>query len=183
MSRKEEMRLMIDKVGLREFEKMSGLSLFEILRYTNYPIDNPIIMYDVVQEYFEGINNKFPGYITYKEYTIDYDRFEGLVTWSDVQYVEKHGGGTSFEFYVTPFFNGTSIIPITLSALWMENVDETEPMNVIDEVDDYYKIIEVNHKEISGLDKFLEWLKTDYLETACRGIRKLKAEIIKYEKL
>ena len=47
----------------------------------------------------------------------------------------------------------------------------------------YYKIIEVNHKEISGLDKFLEWLKTDYLETACRGIRKLKAEIIKYEKL
>ena len=183
MTRKEEMKLMIDKVGLREFEKMSGLSLFEILRYTNYPIDNPIIMYDVVQEYFEGVNNKFPGYITYKEYTIDYDRFEGLVTWSDVQYVEKHGGGTSFEFYVTPFFNGTRIIPITLSALWMENVDETEPMNVIDEVDDYYKIIEVNHKEISGLDKFLEWLKTDYLETACRGIRKLKAEIIKYEKL
>lgn len=44
-------------------------------------------------------------------------------------------------------------------------------------------IIEVNHKEISGLDKFLEWLKTDYLETACRGIRILKAEIIKYEKL
>ena len=33
MSRKEEMRLMIDKVGLREFEKMSGLSLFEILKY------------------------------------------------------------------------------------------------------------------------------------------------------
>ena len=49
MNRKEKMRLMIDKVGLREFVKMSGLLLFEILRYTNYPIDNPIIMYDVVQ--------------------------------------------------------------------------------------------------------------------------------------
>jgi len=183
MNRKEEMMSMIDRVGLREFEKMSGLSLFEILRYSNYPIDNPIIMYDVVQEYFEGVNNKFPGYINYKEYTIDYDRFEGLVTWSDDAYVEKHGGGISFEFYVTPFFNGTSIIPITLSGLWMENVDESEQMNVIDEVDDYYKVIEVNHKEISSLDKVLEWLETDYLDISCREIRKLKAEIIKYEKL
>ena len=183
MNRKEEMMSMIDRVGLREFEKMSGLSLFEILRYSNYPIDNPIIMYDVVQEYFEGVNNKFPGYINYKEYTIDYDRFEGLVTWSDDAYVEKHGGGISFEFYVTPFFNGTSIIPITLSGLWMENVDESEQMNVIDEVDDYYKVIEVNHKEISSLDKVLEWLETDYLDISCREIRKLKVEIIKYEKL
>jgi len=183
MNRKEKMMSMIDKVGLREFEKMSGLSLFEILRYSNYPIDNPVIMYDVVQEYFEGVNNKSPGYINYKEYTIDYDRFEGLVTWSDDAYVEKHGGGISFEFYVTPFFNGTSIIPITLSGLWMENVDESEQMNVIDEVDDYYKVIEVNHKEISSLDKVLEWLETDYLDISCREIRKLKAEIIKYEKL
>ena len=183
MNRKEEMMSMIDRVGLREFEKMSGLSLFEILRYSNYPIDNPVIMYDVVQEYFEGVNNKYPGYINYKEYTIDYDRFEGLVTWSDDAYVEKHGGGISFEFYVTPFFNGTSIIPITLSGLWMENVDESEQMNVIDEVDDYYKVIEVNHKEISSLDKVLEWLETDYLDISCREIRKLKAEIIKYEKL
>lgn len=183
MSRKEEMMLMIDKVGLREFEKMSGLSLFEILRYTNYPIDNPDIMFDVIQEYFEGVNDKYPGYITYKEYTIDYDRFDGLVTWSDVNYVEKHGGGTSFEFYVTPFYNGTSIIPITLSALWIENIDETEPMNVVDVVGDYSKIIEVNHKEISGLDKLLEWLKTDYLEITCREIRRLKAEIIKNENL
>lgn len=183
MSRKEEMMLMIDKVGLREFEKMSGLSLFEILRYTNYPIDNPDIMFDVIHEYFEGVNDKYPGYITYKEYTIDYDRFDGLVTWSDVNYVEKHGGGTSFEFYVTPFYNGTSIIPITLSALWIENIDETEPMNVVDEVGDYSKIIKVNHKEISGLDKLLEWLKTDYLEITCREIRRLKAEIIKNENL
>ena len=183
MSRKEEMMLMIDKVGLREFEKMSGLSLFEILRYTNYPIDNPIIMFDVIQEYFEGVNDKYPGYITYKEYIIDYDRFDGLVTWSDVNYVEKHGGGISFEFYVTPFFNGTSIIPITLSALWIENIDETEPMNVIDEIDEYNKIIEINHKAISGLDNFLEWLETDYLEISCREIRRLKAEIIKNENL
>lgn len=183
MSRKEEMMLMIDKVGLREFEKMSGLSLFEILRYTNYPIDNPDIMFDVIQEYFEGVNDKYPGYITYKEYIIDYDRFDGLVTWSDVNYVEKHGGGPSFEFYVTPFYNGTSIIPITLSALWLENIDETEPMNVIDEVDEYYKVIEVNHKAISGLDNFLEWLETEYLEIACREIRRLKAEIIKNENL
>jgi hypothetical protein len=97
--------------------------------------------------------------------------------------VEKHGGGPSFEFYVTPFFNGTSIIPITLSALWLENIDGTELMNVIDETDEYNKIIEINHKAISGLDNFLEWLETDYLEIACREIRRLKAEIIKNENL
>lgn len=56
-------------------------------------------------------------------------------------------------------------------------------MNVVDEIGDYSKIIEVNHKEISGLDKFLEWLKTDYLEISCREIRRLKAEIIKNKNL
>jgi hypothetical protein len=56
-------------------------------------------------------------------------------------------------------------------------------MNVIDETDEYNKIIEINHKAISGLDNFLEWLETDYLEIASREIRRLKAEIIKNENL
>ena len=184
MNRKEQIRSMIDSMGVFEVSKIIGLPVFDLIKYSDYPI-NPTIIYEVIQEYFTEVKQRPGGRIYYKEFSIYYEKFEGVVVWNDGNYVDSHGGGTSFQFYATPFWDGLSIIPINLTDVYVDNIDGDEPMSIIDEIgeENYYDYIDIDYKKFDSLDKLIKWLETDYLELTYNQIKKIRSKVINEYKL
>jgi len=180
MNRKEQIRSMIDSMGVFEVSKIIGLPVLDLVKYSDYSINIPTIIYEVIQEYFTEVKQRPGGRIYYKEFSIHYDEYEGVVVWNDGVYVDSHGGGESFEFYATPFWDGLSIIPINLTDVYVDNIDGDEPMSIIDEIDveNYYDYIDIDYKKFDSHDKLIKWLETDYLELTYNQIKKIRSKVI-----
>ena len=116
MDKKEALRKKIDKYGLEQVGKILHMSTTKLVRYCDYPVDNIEIIYELLLDLYDDLHNRPGGYFAYKEFSIHYDRFEGLLIWNNGGYVENNGGGVSFEFYATPFYNAEPMVPITLSS-------------------------------------------------------------------
>lgn len=174
------LRSKIDKFGLEQVGKILHMSTSQLVKYSDYPVDNPVIMFEILLDLFQDIHNKPGGYLQYKEFSIHYDRFEGLLTWNNGGYVENNGGGVSFEFYATPFYNGESKVPIALFNVWADNIDGDEPMEITDEInDEYYDSYSVDYKQLDSVDKLFEWFHTIYLPRTYYKIYDMMSEIIK----
>ena len=187
MNRKGKLRQRIDDVGIVELSSAMGLSLIELLKYSEYPFNSNKILHLIIYEILEGINTRPGGEIYYKEYRIYYDRFDGLLIWdSTLGFVKNNGGGVSFEFYATPFYNAEPMVPITLSSVWIGNVDSGEPMNISDEIyaiDDYYTSYKVDDSGFKTVDDVENWFKHSYLPKTYFEIRKLSDRVVEENKL
>ena len=178
------LRSKIDEFGLEQVGKILHMSTSQLVKYSDYPVDNPVIMFEILLDLFQDIHNKPGGYLQYKEFSINYDRFEGLLTWNNGGYVENNGGGVSFEFYATPFYNGESIVPIALFNVWADNIDGDEPMEITDEInDEYYDSYTVDYKQLDSVDKLFEWFHTIYLPRTYYKIYDMMSKIIKNNNL
>lgn len=174
------LRSKIDEFGLEQVGKILHMSTSQLVKYSDYPVDNPEIMIEILLDLFQDIDNRPGGYLYYKEFSIHYDRFEGLLIWNNGSYVENNGGGVSFEFYATPFYNGEPMVPITLSAVWIDNIDGGEPMEIIDEIDDeYYDSYRINYEQLDSVDKLFEWFHNIYLPKTYFRISVMMKKIIK----
>ena len=184
MNRKEKLRQRIDDVGIVELSSAMGLSLIELLKYSEYPVNSNKIVHLIIDEILEGINTRPGGEIYYKEYRIYYDRFDGLLVWDNGEFVKN--SGVSYEFYATPYYDGGPTVPITLSSVWIGNVDSGEPMNISDEIyaiDDYYTSYKVDDSGFKTVDDVENWFKHSYLPKTYFEIRKLSDRVVEENKL
>jgi hypothetical protein len=176
MDKKELLRSKIDEFGLEQVGKILHMSTSQLVKYSDYPVDNPEIIFEIMLDVFLDIDNKPGGYIHYKEFSINYDKFDGLLTWNNGLYVENNGGGVSFEFYATPFYNAEPKVPINLSNVWVDNIDGDEAMDITDEIenfDEYYDFFKVDYKQLDSVDKVVEWFYNVYLPKTYQCITKL----------
>lgn len=184
MDKKESLRKKIDRFGVKEVSKILKMSVSQLLMYCDYPINSPDLIYQVIMDFFEEVTHKPGGYYTYKEYSISYDRYEGLVVWDDEEFVTRHGGGPSFEYYATPFYNEQSGIPITLASVFDDDFDNGGRMDLTDIVgSDWYVYIDVDYTKLNSVEKIRNWLETEYLELTYHKINKLRDNIIEYNNL
>jgi hypothetical protein len=184
MDKKEALRKKIDKYGLEQVGKILHMSTTKLVRYCDYPVDNIEIIYELLLDLYDDLHNRPGGYFAYKEFSIHYDRFEGLLIWNNGGYVENNGGGVSFEFYATPFYNAEPMVPITLSSIWIDNIDGGEAMEISDEIDDeYYDSYRVDYKQLNSVDKLIEWFHNIYLPRTYYKIYDMMSEIIKNNNL
>ena len=184
MDKKEKLRKKIDQFGFEEVSKILKMSIYELLIYSDYPIDSPYLIYLVCQEFFEDITYRPGGQFKYKEYTISYDRYEGLTVWDDDEFVTGHGGGPSFMYYATPFYDGQSVIPITIANVYDDDFDSGKRMDITDIVgDDWHTQIDVDYTKLNSVEKVRNWLETEYLSLTYHKINKLRDDIINYNNL
>lgn len=177
MGKTEFLRDKINEFGLEQIGKVLRMSTTELVRYSDYPVDNPIIMFDILSDLYQDIHKRPGGYLQYKEFSIKYE--DGLLVWNNGVYVENNGGGVSFEFYATPFFNGESIVPIALNGVWVDNIDGGDTMEINDEIDDDYDFYRVDYKQLDSVDKLIEWFRTIYLPKTYFRISDMMKKIIK----
>ncbi len=187
MDKKELLRSKIDKFGLEQVGKILHMSTSQLVKYSDYPVDNPEIMFEILLDVFQDIDNRPGGYLYYKEFSINYDKFEGLLIWNDGGFVQNNGGGVSFEFYATPFYNAEPMVPITLASVWTDNIDGDEAMEITDELDrfadEYYDSYSVDYKQLDSVDKLIEWFHNIYLPRTYYKIYDMMSEIIKNNNL
>jgi len=187
MDKKESLRSKIDKFGLEQVSQILHMSKIKLARYSDYPVDNIEIIYDLLLDLYKEMYNRPGGNFMYKEFSISYDNFDGLLIWNNGHFVQNNGGGVSFEFYATPFYNAEPIVPITLSNVWIDNIDnidDGEAMEIIDEIDDeYYDSYRVDYKQLDSVDKLIEWFHNIYLPRTYDRIYGMMSEIIKNNKL
>ena len=181
MTKKEKLKLQIEKYGIEDVSKFIGEPMYKLLKYCDYPVETIDIIHEILNEYFREINYLPGGYMTYNEFTLSYNSFEGTILWNNGFYVENNGGGVSFEFYATPFWDGLSIIPINVSDVWIENMDSGEPMSIFDEIDEgsYYENIDIDYKKLNTVDKVFEWFETEYKPQTYDKIKELIEQIRK----
>jgi len=176
MDKKELLRAKIEKFGLEQVGKILQMSTSQLVKYSDYPVDNPEIIFEIMLDLFQDIDNKPGGYIHYKEFSINYDKFDGLLTWNNGSFVQDNGGGVSFEFYATPFYNAEPKVPINLSNVWVDNIDGDEAMDITDEIenfDEYYDFFKVDYKQLDSVDKVVEWFYNVYLPKTYQSIKRL----------
>jgi len=187
MDKKESLRSKIDKFGLEQVSQILHMSKIKLARYSDYPVDNIEIIYDLLLDLYKEMYNRPGGNFMYKEFSIHYDKYEGLLIWNNGHFVQNNGGGVSFEFYATPFYNAEPMVPITLSSVWVDNIDGGQPMEISDEIDrhaeEYYDSYGVDYKQLDSVDKLIEWFHNIYLPRTYDRIYGMMCEIIKNNKL
>jgi len=180
MDKKETLRKKIDEFGLEQVAKILHMSIIKLVKYSDYPVDNIEIIYDLLMDF---VNNRPGSYFSYEEFSIHYDKYEGLLIWNNGGYVENNGGGVSFEFYATPFYNREPMVPITLSSVWIDNIDSGQSMEISDEIDrhaeEYYDSYRIDYKQLDSVDKLIEWFHNIYLPRTYDRIYGVMSEIIK----
>lgn len=161
MNMKEKIYKLIDEYGLSKTQKMLGLPISKIIQISNYPI-NCEIAYEIIISLFE--EKKLPE--NYKEFTVEYQRFEGTVMWrsSDSQ--------MTIEVYATPFWEGECKVPINIINIWYDGQEMDWGI-----LDDFYKNFRVM-KGFKDIDDLTEWMKKSYYPKVYEEIIKSKNEII-----
>jgi hypothetical protein len=182
MDKKALLRKRIDEKGLDNVSKLIRMPVFQLIDFCDYPINTPKVIHEILYSYFKTISDLPGGGIYYKEYAIRYENFEGLLTWNDGLFVDKNGGGISFEIYATPFYDGEPVVPIAISNVWGDNIDGDDVMILTDEIpdiDDYYSVYPVDYKKLDSGEKIMDWFKNVYLPKTYQEIRKLTDKLSK----
>lgn len=182
MDKKALLRKRIDEKGLYNVSKLTRIPALKLVEICDYPINTPTVINEILYSYFMTITDLPGGSIYYKEYSIRYDNFEGLLTWNNGLFVDSNGGGVSFEIYATPFYDGEPVVPIAISNVWGDNIDGDDVMILTDEIpdiDDYYSVYPVDYKKLDSGEKIMDWFKNVYLPKTYQEIRKLTDKLRK----
>ena len=179
------LRSKIDEFGLEQVSNILHMSISQLVNYSDYPVDNPDIIYNLLLGILEEIDNRPGGYLPYKEFSISYDKIDELLIWNNSGYVENNGGGVSFEFYATPFYNAEPMVPITLVGVWVDNIDGGDAIEISGEIDDdyYSSNYSVDYEQLDSVDKLIEWFYNFYLPKTYNRISFMMKNIIKNNKL
>jgi hypothetical protein len=146
----------VDKYGVYNATEIIGISLTEIVKLTNHPIDNSLA-YRLIYENF--INEKLKR--KYKEFKLSME-YGDLVSWFG-QFENGPFGSDNveqFSVYATPFFEEGKTTPIEIS--WYDLLKDDGSVISIENEGKYF--YELKHKtEFESIDELFEWYDNFYL--------------------
>jgi len=143
--------------GLWEASVIAGLDMIDLVSKSGIKINSDIAYRIIVELYSD---EKLPT--SYKEFTLDYSRFDGTLVWVGKFDVNIKGEKITehLSIYATPFWDGQEIIPFNLMSF--NFYDENGEEMGYDDNSDYYRFIEVRD-EFDTVKDLLEWFKNFYL--------------------
>jgi hypothetical protein len=147
----------IDKYGIHETSEMFGLSLTEIVRITNRPID-PFLAYLLLHENF--INKKLQR--KYKEFKLNIE-FGSTISWF-CQLDNGHFGKDKVEqffIYATPFWDSSEYTPIEISDYDLLDKNDGSVISIEGQGNYYYELKDKTHFE--SLEELFDWYDNFYL--------------------
>ena len=153
----ETIKKYVDNYGVYKASEIIGISLTEIVKLTNHPIDYKLA-YHLIYENF--INKKLKR--KYKEFELSME-YGDLISWFG-QFESDYFGSDKveqFSIYATPFFEEGKTTPIEIS--WYDLVDQNDGSVIsIENEGKYY--YELEHKtEFESVDELFEWYNNFYL--------------------
>jgi len=147
----------VDKYGIYKAPEIIGISLTEMVKLSNHPIDNKLA-YHLIYENF--INEKLKR--KYKEFKLSME-YGDLISWfGQIEY--GHFGPDKveqFSAYATPFFEEGETTPIEISWYDLLDQDDGSVISIENEGKYYY---ELKHKtEFESIDELFDWYDNFYL--------------------
>jgi len=154
MSKIEKIQKLIDRHGLTDASKISGLPRYELIRICDYPINHEIantILWDLMYD------NLIPK--TYKNSTI-YVSVDGVFYWTT-----KFVDGTNkveITSMATPFWDGGKTTPVEGEWILITNIENDEKVHDQELYGEYFDEL-VSRVEFDGIEDLLTWFKHFYL--------------------
>jgi hypothetical protein len=147
----------VDKYGIYKAPEIIGISLTEMVKLSNYPIDSKLA-YHLIYENF--INKKLKR--KYKEFKLSME-YGDLISWFGQFETDYFGSDKveQFSIYATPFFEEGKTTPIEIS--WYDLLDQGDGSVIsIENEGKYYH--ELKHKtEFETIDELFDWYNNFYL--------------------
>ena len=147
----------VDKYGIYKAPEIIGISLTEMVKLSNHPIDSKLA-YHLIYENF--INKKLKR--KYKEFKLSME-YGDLISWFGQFETDYFGSDKveQFSIYATPFFEEGETTPIEIS--WYDLLDQGDGSVIsIENEGKYYH--ELKHKtEFESIDELFEWYDNFYL--------------------
>jgi hypothetical protein len=144
---------LINDVGLKQTSEMVGISLFELVKYTNCYIDTE--MADLIIG--EIIRNRILPKI-YENCELYYDTFSGTLEWEC-----KWDGSDEYTYtYATPFWDGQDGIPVETNSYSIKIGGSNLTLDDIDN-DLKFNFISWKQNGFENIDSYIEWFENFYL--------------------
>jgi hypothetical protein len=153
----QSMNRYVDKYGIHETSEMFGLSLTEIVKITNRPI-NSFLAYLLINENF--INKKLQR--KYKEFKLNIE-FGSTISWF-CQLDNGHFGKDKVEqffIYATPFWDSSEHTPIEISGYDLLDKNDGSVISIHGDGNYYYELKDKTHFE--SLEELFDWYDNFYL--------------------
>jgi hypothetical protein len=146
----------VDKYGIYKAPEIIGISLTEMVKLSNHPIDSKLA-YHLIHENF--INEKLKR--KYKEFKLSME-YGDLISWFG-QFENGPFGSDNveqFSIYATPFFEEGITTPIEIS--WYDLLLADGSIISIENEGKYY--YELEHKtDFESIDELFDWYDNFYL--------------------
>lgn len=174
---KEKVLDLIEKRGLNKTAQIFGKSVIDLYRDFNLPITDRHLCNTLAIEIV-----KSPEYKKrYEEYDISYDSFYDIVAWNDDSYSNDVGEDISMEFYCTPFYDGSNVVPILL-----DRVNKYVGGNDYDEISydfskQYTDVINLDDIRFDTIDELIDWMNNDYKKLVYDVLVRIRYEIFENE--
>jgi hypothetical protein len=146
----------VDNNGYIEASKILGISITDIFKYTESPIDfgmASIVLYDNMS------NGSLPS--KYQEFNINTNKYDGVTRW-----VGNISDGFSTKWkeevtiMATPFWDGGKITPVEIESFILYKNDS--PVLTIEGEGEYYRAI-IKKTEFRNIDELFNWYNNVYL--------------------
>ena len=146
----------VDNNGYIEASKILGISITDIFKYTESPIDfemASIVLYDNMS------NGSLPS--KYQEFNINTNKYDGVTRW-----VGNISDGFSTKWkeevtiMATPFWDGGKITPVEIESFVLYKNDS--PVLTIEGEGEYYRAI-IKKTEFRNIDELFNWYNNVYL--------------------
>jgi hypothetical protein len=143
--------------GLWDASNITGLDIIDLINKSGIKINS-----DIANHIFFELFSKEKIPMSYKEFTLNYSRFDGTLVWEGKFDVNIKGEKITeyISIYATPFWDGQEIIPFNLMSFNFYDKNGEEMGH--DDNSDYYRFIEVRD-EFNTVKDLLEWYKNFYL--------------------
>jgi hypothetical protein len=146
----------VDNNGYIEASKILGISITDIFKYTESPIDfemATIVLYDNMSD------GTLPS--KYQEFNIITNKYDGVARW-----VGNISDGFSTKWkeevtiMATPFWDGGKITPVEIESFVLYKNDS--PVLTIEGEGEYYRAI-IKKTEFRNIDELFNWYNNVYL--------------------
>lgn len=163
MSKLDKIKQLIKKEGLTTASKISGLPRYELVRITDYPIDNVIanlLLWDMMDD------NLIPK--NYKNSKLFYSDSEGVLYWK-TDIIDKVGI-VEISTMATPFWDGSEYTPVETD--WVVITDTNGDLIIDAEGGGEYFDTLISRTKFDGIEDLLTWFKHFYLPKTSEIIQK-----------
>jgi hypothetical protein len=148
----------VDKYGIHRASEIMGLSLTEIVKITNHPIDHRLA-YSLICDNFK--NKKLKR--KYKEFTLDFEKYVGAMNWFCLLDNGHFGKDKVEQFFIfaTPFWDNSKYTPIEISGYDLLDQNDGSVISIDGDGNYYYQLKDKTHFE--SLEELFDWYDNFYL--------------------